>query len=133
MVRPFRSTTRASPGGVTFAPTASMIPSRMTIVPFSIVPLVIVSIRALVSAQVPACAGAGGWAARGTASATPRRKPLASGGARRMQALLGCGNTDRRPYGCTGITPILPLPLYPGKTGDDGRRRAADDGRRVKK
>src|SRR6476646_2533756 len=60
----------------------------MTIVPFSIRPFVTVSMRALVRAQLPARAGAWEWASRGRASATPRRKPLASGGPRRMQGLL---------------------------------------------
>src|SRR5689334_25381284 len=65
-----------------------MIPSRMTIVPFSIVPFVTVSMRALVSAHGPADAGAWAWASPAARSAAPRTRPLTSGRARRMQALL---------------------------------------------
>ena len=45
--------TSESEGAATLAPTASILPSRRTTVPFSIVPLVMVSIRAFVSANVP--------------------------------------------------------------------------------
>src|SRR5574341_1220322 len=75
--RPARSSTRASGGTVAVAPTASIRPFLITIVPFSIVPRVTVSILAFVSAHVPPCARArGATAATRMSGAIPRRVRL---------------------------------------------------------
>ncbi len=77
-VRPPRSSTRASAGAVTSAPTAAISPFRMTIVPCSITPRVTVWMRALVSAQGPSWARATrpDSAGRTTSAAAMRAAPL---------------------------------------------------------
>ena len=71
--RPVPSITCAPAGTATLAPTAAILPSRITIVPFSIVPLAAVMMVALVMATSRAAGGigivSGAWAASVTGKA----------------------------------------------------------------
>src|SRR5215212_5618617 len=90
------STTRASGGGATSAPTLSIIPLRMTIVPFAMVPFATVSMRALVRAQVSFWARAvAGGASKNALSAAGRSTRTARGGGgwgmQRLRTAVGWG------------------------------------------
>ena len=72
---PVPSTTSAPAGICTFVPTAAILPSRMTMVPLSIVPRVTVRMVALRMATTP---GAAAWPRSRTPDAAGRSRAVAT-------------------------------------------------------